>query len=337
MILELHFGVPWHWIRGDTRNRCCSDVVWMIHETAGILFPNEEFEVFFYPPEKGSYKDILQIIKKNPLGSMGMVLTLSTVVFQWLTYEDSHDDHLRNERTKIVDDTAKCLDLRTKLEELKWKWFEVENLPEDKLMAACGNLKLKKLKNEHWKTLQEDEMVSDNEITLSDGDWRTVANDKVPRTDFGKKIESVVENEEYFRDGLVWVIELISPVFKQKQAGKWTPWKGIYYWEDLNERWVEILRDWEEIAFFMQDSDFKKQIEEWAVSFQAGDNLKVIFSIKGSLSVDPLLFQGRSIYVTMVQKFNEDLVEHKQQLKRKNSLRLIAESRQTTLDSLINE
>lgn len=312
---ELHFWVVWHEIRWTTRNRCSDDLIRMVYETALILYPDEEFEVYFYPAQPGSYADIAKIVKKNSGAIIIWTATVGACVFAWLTWHDSHQEHVNNQNIQILENaTQKCPEFKKKLEEMKKSGLEIDEVGEDALKAICENVRITKSKNDYWQTLHQDDMVQYDEIILKNSSNSPITSKRVNNQDFSKYIEYVPENEEYWKDDFTWIIELISPVFRQKKWWKWTPWKGIYYWEDIKERGVNILQDGEEIQFYMQDNEFKKEITEWKRAFQAGDNLKVKFGIKGLLNMNYLIIQNRKIYVSLVEALNEDIVEHKEKL-----------------------
>lgn len=308
LTIESHFGVPQNLIRSYTRNKCSEDLAGIIKEVATILYPDEEFEIFLFPPEPGSYKDIIKLFKKKPLESITAVATIGTLTFMVLTYVDTHSAHKHEKRMQIVDDTAKCLALKAQLEELK-KTYEIDEIPEEKLNEVCGNIKLKKLKNDRYQTLQDDDMIASDETIVKNPNLEVVISKKVERADFQMCIEPLPENEDYYKKELKGVIELISLVVKQKKEGKGITWRGTYYGDDIQERGINILLNGEEVTFYMQDNDFKEKIEKHEIVFSSDDNIRVIFDIKGSIDVD--VFQNKAIYIKEVTNFNEDVIEHK--------------------------
>jgi len=301
--IESHFGVPDNTIRANTRNRCSEDLVQIIREIAMMLYSDEELEIFLLPPQNGSYTDIIKIVS----GTAITVTTVGTFTFAYLTYKDTHKEHLHSEIIQVVDDTSKCLALKQQLYELGQS-YEIENIPDDKLSEVCGSLKLKKLKNDRYKTLLEDDMICSEMTLVKNSNDNIVAQKKVDRIDFEKLIEALPE-ETYSKDSFEGVIELISPILMQKKEGKGIPWKGIFYGEDIKDRGIEIISNGEEVHFYMQDPDFKKKIEEHEIKFTKGDNMRVLFDLKGDIVGD--LIQNKAIYVKQVIKFNEDIIEHK--------------------------
>lgn len=302
--IESHFGVPEHMIRAHTRNQCSEDLVTMIQEVALILYPEQEFEVYLLPSEVGSYKDIIRILNKNS-GAITAVCAVGALVFTFLTYI----------KDTTSEDVSKCLSLQTQIETLRQQGYEIENIPTEKLDEVCGNLKLTKLKNDRYQTLLDDGIVSEEETILKNAEAKEVSKKTIKKEAFQMCIEAVPENEDYSKENVNGFIELISLVVKQKKEGKGIPWKGIYYGEDVKERGIDVLLNGEEISFYMQDKEFKQKIDAHEISFSSGDNMGVIFNIRGSLKIDFL--QNKSIYITEVQKFNEDIVEHKVKIARR--------------------
>ncbi|MCK5015723.1 MAG: hypothetical protein KAS32_01515, partial [Candidatus Peribacteraceae bacterium] len=235
------------------------------------------------------------------------VSTVGVFAFQILTYIDSHKEHIHSERMQVIDDTSKCFALKQQLKELNGS-YDIDNISEEKINKVCGSLKLKKLKNDRYKALIEDDMVSSDETILKNHEKQIVLQKKVKRIDFEKHIEVLLE-EEYSKEDYEGIIELISPILRQKREGKGIPWKGTFYGEDVNEKGVNILSNGEEVNFYMQDPDFKKQIENHEVKFTSGDNMRVKFEIRGEIVGDEI--QHKAIYVKNVINFNEDVIEHK--------------------------
>lgn len=319
ILLENHFWVPNNEIRSFTRNKSWEDITFIIQEIASILYPNLEIEVLFLPTEKGSYRDIAKIISKHPLWTFNVLIALWTITFWILTYIDTHEEHLHNEKNWVLDDTKKCIEFKKMLYDYKNEWIEIDWINDNKIKEVCGNVKIKKSKNDFIKTLKKDDMISDDEIILLNNSNKIIKNHKIERKNFDKYIEYVSENEEYIKDNIEWVIELISPVVRQKKEWKWIPWKWIYYWKDIFEKWIEILLNWEEINFYMQDMSFKKKIKNHKVTFWSWDNIKSIFTLKCLLKID--IVQNKSIYIKQVKKLNDDIFEYKEILiKKKNKV-----------------
>ncbi len=307
--IESHYGVPNKQIRAFTRNKCSSDLTEIIKLIASHLYPDEEFEILLLPAEPGSYKDVLKIIKKKPLETATTVFALGALVVGVLTYSDTHAEHVHYEKIQVVDDIQKCLALKEQIENLKEN-YEVNNIPEEKIKEVCGDLTIKKLKNDRYRILQDDDWIAYEETVLKDSSNNEVSKKYIARADFHKYIEALPENEEYSHENIEGVIELVSLVVKQKKEGKGIAWIGIYHGDSIITRGITILEKGEQINFFMQDTEFKKKIDTHEITFSSGDNMRIIFNIKGAIHGDQ--FQHRAIYVHTVSKFNEDIIEHKE-------------------------
>jgi len=300
--IESHFWVPDNLIRPHTRNACNKDLVEIIYQITKIIYQNETFEIFLLPSEPWSYKDIIKIINKN-----AWIISIIAVIIPWIALYDSHQDHNHNEKMRIVDDTAKCLDLQEKILKL-WETYDISWINNEKIQEACGNISLKKLKNNRYETLKNDAMISDEE-TIIKNDWNDILfQKKIVRQDFDKMIEQVPEKEDYLWQDMQWFIELISLVIKQKKAWKWIARRWTYFWENIIYWWIDILTKWEEINFYMQDKEFKKKIDDHSISFASWDNIKIVFDIK--CEIKNWIPQNKLIYVKEVQSFNETIIEH---------------------------
>jgi hypothetical protein len=92
-------------------------------------------------------------------------------------------------------------------------------------------------------------------------------------------------------------------------------WKGIYYGKDiLDENGEIIVEDGENIFFYMQDDEYKKQILNQEVSFTSGDNIRVIFDISHYYDYINSKFGNSKLYVKRVLAQNNNLVQHKKEL-----------------------
>lgn len=313
IIIESHFGVPDNLIRSYTRNKCSEDLVGIINEIATILYPDDEFEILLLPSEPGTYKDVIKLLKKKPLEAVTAVTTIGILTFAFLTYLDSHSEHSHDTKMQIVDDTAKCLALRAQLNSLDDQ-YGIDKITDEKLNEVCGNIKLKKLKNERYQTLIEDDMVANEQTIIKDFQGQTVFEKTIQKEEFNMCIEYLPENEEYEKKSIEGVIELISLVVRQKKEGKGRTWYGTYYGENIEERGIVILENGQEITFYMQDDDFKEKIKNHEIVFSSDDNIRAKIDIKGELNIDKLI--NPSFYVKEVISFNKDIIEHKVKTKK---------------------
>ncbi|MCT4617593.1 MAG: hypothetical protein N4A38_05295 [Candidatus Gracilibacteria bacterium] len=306
VIIENHFGVPENEIRAFTRNGCGEDLSLIINEIISILYPNEKIEILFLPPENGSFKDILKIVGTGVVS----VSTVGAFVFSALTYFDSHEKSVHDKEMRIIDDNIKCLKFKKLLEDYKKQGYEVEGIEEEKMKKICGNLFIKKIKNNRIDKLIKDDMVSSDEIKLFDSTKKIIKEKKIEKDDFEKYIEYIPENEDFLREDLEGVIEIISPVIKQEKKGGGLTWKGTYFGEYIKEHGIDILINGDIINFYMQDEGFKENIKNHEVTFGNEDNIEVIFSLKCSLALDGP--KNKKIYIKKVKKMNENIVAYKE-------------------------
>ncbi|MCX6733473.1 MAG: hypothetical protein NTX63_01540 [Candidatus Peregrinibacteria bacterium] len=309
--IETHFGVAEHYIRANTRNKCSDDLASMINEVARILFPDDRFDIYLLPPEPGSYRDIVKFVRTNRVGSLvGLAITVGGLVLGYLNYKDSHEAHLEGMKMATIDETTKCLQLQMTMEDLK-NDYSIQSVPGEKIQEVCENLNLKKKKNSFYNTLRGDGMISNNETILKDSANQSVFSKTIQRIDFSKYIEPILD-QEYSQENNEGIVELISPVVKQKKDGKGIAWRGTYYGEDILYNSIPILINGDDIEFYMQDPDFKGQISSKERTFAVGDNMKIVFTITGELKNGA--FQNRSIYIKEVRSYNEDTIPHKARL-----------------------
>lgn len=309
IIIENHFWVPDNEIRANTRNKYWEDFSNIIHRIASIIYPNIEIEVLFLPPKNWSYNDIIKVVSKHQFATFNVIVAIWTISLLALTYIDSHEEHNHTEKWWVVDDTKKCLELEKMIEDIKKDWYDIENIPEEKLKEVCWDIKIKKSKNDAITTLKLDDMITNDEVILLNNKNQIIKKHNIQRKNFDRYIEYVPENEEFVKSNIEWIIEIISPVVKQKKEWKWIPWKWIYYWENIKEKWLDILRNWEEINFYMQDEDFKKKIYWQEVKFWSWDNISVTLSLKCDLKID--IVQNKKIYINEVKKVNADNIYYK--------------------------
>ncbi len=327
--IETHFGVSDHFIRANTRNKCSEDLVIMIQEVAGIIYPNEDFDIYLLPSESGSYRDIIKLVGKNKgKATIGAVGVVGTLVLGCLTYKDMHEDHLNNKNMWVVDNTMKCLELKKLLEDSN-KDYDIENVPEEKISEVCGNVNLKKRKNSFYNVLQGDKMIENNETVLKDVQSQPVFSKKIERNDFEKYIEPIPDTK-YLQENNEGMVELISPVVKQKKEGKGISWRGTYYGNDILYKEITILNNGDDIEFYMQDSDFKKQISNKERVFTAKDNMKIVFNVSGELKGG--IIQNRAIYIKEVKSYNEEIIPH--ELRQTKSAGQISHSQSSLFDNL---
>jgi len=311
--IETHFGVSGHFIRADTRNKCSEDIVSMLREVSRVLYPDDTFDIFLLPPQPGSYRDIIKFVKKHKIGTtVGVAITVGGLVLGYLNYKDSHETHLHDEKMWVVDDATKCLELQGMLENLG-KDYEIEGISDEKILEVCGNLNLKRRKNNFYNTLQGDGMIKNNETILKDAQSNFAFTNKIERSDFAKYVEPILDTK-YTSDNNEGLVELISPVVRQKKEGRGIAWRGTYFGEDIYFNDIVILNNEDDIEFYMQDSDFKNQISNKERTFAVKDNMRIVFDITGEIKGGVL--QNRSIYIKEVKSYNKEMIPHKVRITR---------------------
>ncbi len=311
VLIENHFGVPNHVIRVLTRNKCSTDYVEALQEIARILYPEDSFEIFVLPAEPGSYKDVIKLVITKGKKA-GQVIVVGGALLGYLTYHDTHQEHLHNQKMNIVDDTQKCLSLQKDIQDIGEK-YEIENLPTASIATVCGSLTLKKKKNDLYTTLNNDDMVGSNEIILKASSTEIVSSKTINRAQFSDFIEPVID-QKYSRENLEGIIELTSAVVRQKKEGKGITWRGTYYGQDINYHDVKILQNGDDIDFYMQDTDFKEQIISKERVFASEDTMRIIFDIKADIKAGIAL--NKAIYIRSVVNYNEDVIPHNTKLKK---------------------
>ena len=313
--IEMHFGMPGHAILANTRNKCSVNLVNMIQEVAEILYPEDEIEIYLLPSQEGSYRDTIKFVKKHKLGTaVGSIVALGGLTVAILTYKDSHEAHVHAREGWVLEDTQKRLNLKEKLSQLQID-YEVAGIEEDKIKQICGNLNLKKRKNEIYSVLQKDESIESQEFILRNNEEVLIYQNTIPKSDFSNYIEPVPLDPRVLLEDREGSIELISPVVRQEKNGKGVPWKGVYYGDDIKIHSIPVLSNGDRFEFYMQDQDFKEKMYNKEVSFTTGDNMQVIFDIRVELGTSTVL--KRNVYVKFVKNHNENIIIHKVREQRK--------------------
>jgi hypothetical protein len=315
--IETHFGIEGEYIKTITRNNCSEDLVEIIQEVARIIYPNLVFDVYFAPAETGSYRDIIKFCEKNKIGvATASVIAIGTLVIQLLNYRDDHKSHSFEDNKTQIETIDKCLELQKSILNLSSE-FEVSNITEEKIRLICSSTSLIRRKNDIFNTLIDDETVKSNEFILKDSEDNPIDSQKVDRENFPTYIEAVPDNH-YSEQNFTGVIELISPVFKQKKEGKGITWRGTFHGETIKYNDVIIIGGQEDIDFYMQDMDFKKRILDQEQSFKIGDTLKVKFEVSGEIKGG--VISNRSIFVKEVESINEIIIPHTQKVQKTTNI-----------------
>lgn len=312
--IESHFGVAGNSIRANTRNRCSADLVGIIDEIAKILYSNDKVEIYSLSTEGKIYKDVVKIVSKDELN----VAVIGAFAFVCLTHRSSQEACLWNEIGSEKDKDSKESSLQKQLMEMS-KQYGTESIPKRKIAEICENRRIKELKNDRYRTLDSDDMIASDKTVLKYANSKSIVQKKTNKVEFDSFIEDLPQNEEYIENELEGSMELISLVIRQKREGKGITWRGAYYGKKIEKNGTNLLLNGEEINFYMQDGDFKKRIDTQKITFSKGDNIKVVFSLKGLLKNG--IFKNRKIYITEVMKFNEEVIEHKLKFVREQKIK----------------
>lgn len=290
--IESHFWVPDHAIRPETRNICSKDLVAMIYRVSEILSPDEDIEILILPSEIWSYKDVFKIT-----GGISIAWIL-WFVWRFLTYQDSHEEH----KLQMFKD---CFEQMQNVEWYTWDSFIISD---EQFNNLCEDHWITRIKNNRYKTLEKDETIEYEETIIKNPDNQVLLQKTIQRNEFQNMIISLPEDEDFEQENIEWVIELISLVVKQKKEWKWIPRRGTYYGDDIIHNWIKVLENWEEINFFMQDQDFKKQIQNQEIAFVSGANITAVFKLK--TEIRSWITKNTYIHVQEVKAFNEIEIEH---------------------------
>ncbi len=316
--IESHFGlvIPEgasnnHSILAKTRNRCAQNLVEMFYEIATILYPEEEFEIYFLPSEPGGFRDIFKIVQKYPKGAaiagITILCTVAGTTLGYLTYKDSHESHEHDKKMWIIEDIEKCLKLEQEKSNAEEE-FDISNFPKDKIDAICGNLELQRKKNDRYQTLKNDDSITEEETILKNDSNDILMIKKVGSSDFKEYITPITIEEGFINLETNGLIELLGPVVRQRKEGGGIKWKGIYHGDDIAYKDKIIFTDGDGIDFYMQDDEFKDKISAQDIVFRNGDSMAVKMTITFYLSDSEL--NRKNVYVSEVMRFNEDVIEH---------------------------
>jgi hypothetical protein len=139
---------------------------------------------------------------------------------------------------------------------------------------------------------------------------------EINQNDFVDYLEEIPKEKEFLKTNLTGNIQLSQPfIDKQQQYGRGVAWKGIYYGNDIFDDNNElIVEDGENIFFYMQDDEYKKQILNQEVSFTSGDNIGVIFDVNCFYDYVNGQFGNPRLYIKRVTSQNDNLIQHKKDL-----------------------
>lgn len=337
--IESHFGllIPAedsenHSIRVITRNICSQKLVEIITQVSSILYPDEEFEIYYLPSEPGGFKDIFKFVKKHPgktalVGNITTLATVAGVVIAYLNYKDDHEKHEHDKKMWIIEETKNCLELAQQRNDLSER-YDINNFPQEKIDQVCNNLSLQRKKNDRYRALRDDEDIINEEIVLRTDKEGILMKKTVNQENFEEYIQPIEIEEGFIKLEIEGIIELLVPVLKQRREGGGIKWKGIYHGDAIYYEQRKVLEEGDGLDFYMQDEAFKDKILAQDIVFKNGDNMAVKMRVTFFLSDSNL--SRKTVYVEEVKWFNEDTIEHKIKGK-KNDLDTIQNENQLSL------
>ena len=287
-LIETHFGVSGHSIKARTRNLYTQSQINILIEIVNLIYPDEIIEIYFEPPENGSYKDTIKVVG-------GGVSAIIFGVYSILAYYDSKE-------ANYVSTFESCLNI-----------INEDNLTE-KIKKSCESVGIKKQKNDLFKSVIEDPEVKFVQTVIKNKDRIISFDKKIIREDFSNYLEDIPQVRECTKIDMEGYIELAQPyILKQNQYGPGRPWSGIYYGENLHDEFgVSILENGHSVDFFMQDSDYKDQVYNKVIKFESGDNISVTFDMSAKTDESGHFYKSRRIYVKKVKSQNDNIIKHKQ-------------------------
>lgn len=302
--IELHYGFTDrdnHAINFYTRNTCSLAQANIISYLIKVLYPDEVFEILTLPSKEGSFKDltIIKLLNDN----QGVVLAIGTVLSMLLF----------SNQMKLNSTTA---DINTLEIIEKCKSFNLNGEQIQKVQEICDSYYPKKQKNIFYQSVISDKnIISIKPIIFED--TKSIFETEIKNDNFKDYIEEIPKEKEFLQVDLLGNIQLSQPfIDKQQQYGRGVAWKGIYYGVDVfDEDNQLIVEDGESVYFYMQDDEYKNQILNQKISFTSGDNIRVVFDISRYYDYINSKFGKPRLYVKEVLSHNDNLVQHKKDLR----------------------
>lgn len=323
--IELHYGFTdneIHSINFYVRNACSLAQVKILSYLIRTLYPNERFEILTLPPQEGSFKDftVVKFFNEN----QGILLAIGTLLGILLF----------NSQIKVNNTTAdnNVLEIIEKCKRLN---FDDEQI--QKIQDICSSYYPKKQKNIFYESVIADRDIVSIKPKISE-DGNDIFETEIKQEEFNNYIEEIPKEKEFLKTDLSGHIQLSQPfIDKQQQYGRGVAWKGIYYGDDIFDVEGKLLvEDGENIFFYMQDDEYKKQILNQEVSFTSGDNIGVIFDISLYYNYISGKFGKPNLYVKKVISHNDNLVQHKKDVVLKREKRQFEEKNKNQI-SLFND
>lgn len=311
IVIDLHYNFidsNAHSINFYTKNACSLAQVEIISYIIDTLYPNERFEIVSLPSQNGSFKDI-SVVKflNDNLSIVTIACTVVSTIFPLILYSSQ----------ARVNKTTGDINTLSIIEKCKSTGL-LDDEEIKKIEEICNSYISKKQKNIFYESVILDNDVISIQPTVIDNN-KYVFEEEIPKIYFKDYIEELPKEKEYLKTNLSGHIQLSQPfIDKQKQYGRGVAWKGVYYGQDvLDDSGELIIRDGENVFFYMQDDDYKKQILKQEISFKNGDNINVVFDISRYYSYVNGRYSNPALYVKRVESHNDNLVQHKKDLELK--------------------
>ncbi len=315
--IELHYSfndIDIHSINFYIRNSCSLAQAEIISYLINTLYPDEHFEILTLPPQKGSFNDItiIKFLNKNP----GIILSVISLILPALLYNSQLKANETTTDYNILQVIEKCKDLDS-------------NFPDEvlqKINSICDSYYPRKQKNIFYESIISDKNIVSIEPKIFAND-KNVFNAQIKQEEFGDYIEDIPKEKEFLKVEMTGNIQLSQPVIdRQQQYGRGLAWRGVYYGNDISDENNNlIVEDGENIFFYMQDDEYKKQILNQEISFTSGDNIGVIFDVSRYYDYVNDKFGKPRLYVKRVVSHNDNLVQHKKDLALKQELKKFEE------------
>lgn len=294
--LKIHFyfkDLEDHLIRFDVRQQYSASQVLIIQEIISILHPSMDYDIYFLPSENGGYIDnILIEIKENP------VIVSLTLISLLLSYSSFH----KQDESNIINFYSVAKD----------NGYDITGI-EQEVEIIFNSYGIKKNRNDIYESLLTDPSILKVETEIFDNNNKIISK-TIEKSSFPDMISDIPKSKEFLKEDIIGHIELSQPfINKQEQYGRGVAWRGIYYGDDIidSDTKETIIKDGENVYFYMQDDEYKKQILDKKINFTNGDNLKVIFDIGRSYDYINKKYANPKLYVKRVLLQNENLIEHK--------------------------
>ncbi|MFA6184358.1 MAG: hypothetical protein WC682_04645 [Parcubacteria group bacterium] len=302
IVIKLHynfFNNDVHSINFYTKNACSLAQVKIISYVIRTLYPNEKFEILSLPPQDGSYGDwkIIKFLNNN----QGVISVVGVLIPALLFGSQIRLNNTTSD-LNILEIVEKCKEL---------------GLDDEKIQTVsdiCDSYFPKKQKNKFYESVISDSNVTSIKTVVKED--KNSFEKEIYRSDFALYIEDFPKEKEFLRTDLSGHIQLSQPfIDKQQQYGRGAAWKGIYYGGDILDNDGKLLvEDGENVFFYMQDDEYKKQILDQEISFTSGDNIGVVFDISLYYNYTSGKFGKPNLYVKKVVSHNDNLVQHKKDL-----------------------